>query len=322
MLLSAYFTDKTKEIKVQCSIAEPSALEGFLFASHDAGATWQDMSTGLPDEVQPRAIWTSDDGIFLGASNGLYRGTTSPITPMWKKDPFDQAWISGIYTGAKGPYLVSFSKGFFQFHKATGTWKNMHHALKDKSVHTVFETSDGKLFVGCDSGLFVSADGGTSWQTSLNQQIVRSMIEVDGILVIATRHALLRSTDGGKVWERVHTNPGSPLQITHTSQGILAIVEGQEFAGIWTPNEILFSADQGETWQPMTGSFPESFASIYQIASFGQFLFACTREGIFRSADRGKTWEQVRNRPDNNKGNMYKLEVNDQVLFALMIDGC
>jgi hypothetical protein len=48
---------------------------GIIYHSSDGGKTWEDISTGLHDSLKPNSLSVHEGELWLGASDGLYRGT-------------------------------------------------------------------------------------------------------------------------------------------------------------------------------------------------------------------------------------------------------
>ena len=59
----------------------------------------------------------------------------------------------------------------------------MHNSLEDHTVRTVLETPDGVVFVGCESGLYKSADGGNSWKQVYAEDGINSLAVSGGVLI-------------------------------------------------------------------------------------------------------------------------------------------
>ncbi len=65
-----------------------------VFKSTDGGQTWQDISQGLPanlqkDSIRGNGFFTNDKGLFLKVGNGLYHSTPNATAPpFWTKEIF------------------------------------------------------------------------------------------------------------------------------------------------------------------------------------------------------------------------------------------
>lgn len=295
----------------QDSVKAPPSVATIVFQSVDGGQTWQDASAGLPAGLEVWGLSTVGSEVFLGATTGLYRSSTTPATPVWQKETFLGTPVSNIFPGRAGVYALNYDNGLFQeVLSGTGMWKPVYTALKNKGIRTIVETPDGAVLIGCDSGIFKSADGGQTWKQVFEGTMVISLFASGDVLVGSGYQGVLRSTDGGEHWEVVLDR-----HILAKRAGIIGdrffTILGTEDPFVLTPegitNRLLTSADGGKTWQridgdaaplPVQGNYNmdqrlSQVRDIYDIIQVGGDLFCSFDTGIFRSSDQGKTWELV-----------------------------
>jgi len=156
----------------KCSISRPTQRHGMcsasaaniVFQSTDGGQSWQDVSAGLPVDFGVGRVFADGGNVFLVSDGGLYHRSSVSLAPEWEKDWFLNESVSDVYPGSAGLYASSYQTVFFQKLPGTDIWKPMHNALKYKTVRTVLETSNGNIFVGCESGIFGSSDWGKTWE--------------------------------------------------------------------------------------------------------------------------------------------------------------
>ena len=147
-----------------------SVAANIVFQSADGGQTWQDFSAGLPPKLAVGRVYADDNSIYLASENALYYRGTALVAPVWANDFFLGEHISDIFPGKNGLYATAYGDGFFKGIPGTNFWNPMDHALRDKTIRCVLETPDGTVFVGCESGLYKSADGGKSWDQMLAKE--------------------------------------------------------------------------------------------------------------------------------------------------------
>lgn len=289
-----------------------------VFQSTDAGQTWQDVSAGLPANLPVGRAFADGNEIYLASESGLYHRSTALVAPVWEKEFFPDEKITNIFPGQNGLYASIYSSGFYKGLPGTGIWNAMHNTLSDKTVRTVLETPDGTVFVGCESGLYKSADGGNSWKRVFAESQINSLALSGNVLVSGITGGLMRSTDGGEHWEQVLTGHGSAYGTEHIEGGFITITDGGNWQG-GKPSKTFASTDEGKTWQRIDTGLP-LVRNIHDIVQTGNYFFCSTDAGIFRSSDSGKTWELVRASVDEKE--IFHLAVSGQIVFAVQVFGC
>lgn len=310
-----------------------SVASNIVFQSNDLGQTWEDVSAGLPEALEVSRVLVVDGEIILTAETKLLRSSTSAEAPHWKNELLQNLSITNIFHGKSGLYASSYDKGFFKEIPGANVWVPMHYGLLDKTVRSIMETADGTLFVGVESGLFKSVDGGNSWKQVLEGTGVNALAEAEDVLICATYEGLSRSTDGGEHWDLVLTEDKGAWNTKYIGNAIVSIAQGD--GGFWKKsvrsNRLRLSTDKGKTWQcideglthiPELGHVTEagnSFRSINDIEQLGKYLFCSTNTGIFRSDDMGKSWELLRR---SNGKEMLELAVSGNRIYAIQVVGC
>lgn len=241
-----------------------------VFQSLDGGQSWQDVSAGLPEDLQVGRVFAGGWEVFLLSDSGLYRSSAAFPAPTWEKEVLLSKTISDIFPGRAGRYAFSNENGLLLQLPGTGIWAPVHSALKGKTVRTLLETSDRTIFAGCDSGLFKSADGGETWEKVLAEGTITSLVDADGVLVGGGFRGLLRSTDGGKTWERM--DKSFPL-----AQNIYDLEKAGKYLFCSLKAGIFRSSDRGKTWELVRPSYGEG---RFDLAVSGQTVFAVMVAGM------------------------------------------
>ena len=298
----------------------PSIYQDYLITSVDGGTTWQGLTNGLISESRPGSVIVAGDTYFLGTMDGLYTSHTNLPVATWHKESGPDQDVTGIFPGKDGVYATSHWRGFYH-QQPNGQWSPMHTNLEDKTVYAILETGNGLLYIGCESGIYVTNNHGQSWQPVFDPGAVISLKEFDGTLFACTGNALWRSTDR-KAWFQSMADELYPFMITASQEGLISIANGPEFARYRPPREVMLSTDSGHSWNPMFKALPASLRSINDIATVDNHIYASSNLGIFRTSDKGAHWQHLVALPDDNKGNFYKLIVNGRQLIALRLQGC
>ena len=296
-----------------------SGALNIVFKSTDGGQTWQDISEGLPENIQADYIqrdqlFVNDDGLFLQDSNVLYHNRPNSTTPFWQKatSPDDNR---SIPPGKTGTFAYRWDGHFSRKSTGTQVWSPVYLSAPLTKMRNVFRTASGAVFIGAGLGLLKSIDSGKTWNQVYSGGWVMKLVESNGILMATSEHGVLRSTDEGETWESVLNEGGVGIAIEAIKGGFAAINYNTESK----TRRVRTSYDGGTTWEAIDASLPADYgvASIVELDGY----FLCGHpEGIFRSKDKGLTWKRLLP-PITNK--TYNLFVTGDIIYAIPIrEGC
>src|SRR5258706_3516138 len=162
---------------------------------------------------------------------------------------------------------------------------------------------DQTLFAGTNNGIFVSADGGQTWQTAFMPISSSAVVAIsfspdyaaDGIMLAGTMEdGIFDSNTRGLRWQN---NGFGLLDATVFSLGFSPNFTRDTAVFAGTDTTLYFSYNGAMAWKQMT--FPEGLApalSLVVSANFeqDQTLFVGTEtQGLQRSTDRGRTWHAL-----------------------------
>jgi photosystem II stability/assembly factor-like uncharacterized protein len=148
----------------------------------------------------------------------------------------------------------------------------------------------GLLFVGTDNGVVLYSEPGAAgrWlrigQELRGASIAALWIDIDNptIVLAATGTALLRSTDGGALWEPIHGVPSGLLAGSKADPAMVTCLAAD--------GRVFRSTDAGETWL-LVGSMPGTTARVLLATADNQLaLYAATGNQIWASGDGGQSW--------------------------------
>ena len=178
--------------------------------------------------------------------------------------------------------IISFSQEFWSTTGSISATSNVFRLATD-SQDRVFACVNG-------TGVFVSANEGTSWTNSpFNGYTFRDILVTSSDDVyVAAGNQVFRSIDHGNTWTDVSTGlSGADIYSVAVDD------DGRLFAGTYG-TMIYRSLDNGNTWQALTTGL--SNQTVYVSIAFNSqgHIFAGTNGAhIYRSTDHGNTWERV-----------------------------
>jgi photosystem II stability/assembly factor-like uncharacterized protein len=296
---------------------DKAGAANIVFKSTDGGQTWQDISEGLPenlqgDGVQRDGFFANDSGLYLRAGNGIYHSKPNSTAPFWKKEIFSDKQGS-IAPGKTGIFAYNYDGQFLQKINGTSVWSPIYTDFQQKEVRAVFETAGGTVFIGSDNGLFKSTNSGKTWKQVHTGGWVMKLVEQNGVLMATSQNGILRSTDDGENWDCVLNEGGVGNAVAPIKGGFAAITSNTQLMA----RTVRASYDGGKTWQPIDAGLPASLriASIIQV---GDYFFCGHPTGIFRSSDKGKTWKLLLPSIENK---VFNLSVSGNVIYAIPGNG-
>ncbi|SOD93173.1 WD40/YVTN/BNR-like repeat-containing protein [Spirosoma fluviale] len=286
-----------------------SGLVNLVFKSTDGGQTWQDISKGLPEGSQGDGFFATTKGLYLQAGNGLYHSNPNSTAPFWEKESFPDQH-SSIAPGKTGIVAYNYYDGqFLQKINGTSVWSPMYTNVQERQVRTVFETVGGTVFIGSDKGLLKSTDSGKTWKRVHSGGWVIKMVESNGVLMATSQKGIIRSTDDGENWDCVLSEGGVGIAVERIKGGFAAITYNTQSE----TRRVRTSYDDGKSWQPIDADLPASL-SIASIIEVGGYFFCGHPTGIFRSSDKGKTWKLLLPSIDDK---VFNLAVSGNVIYAI-----
>lgn len=308
-----------------------SVASNLIFQSKDGGQTWEDISQSLPGHEQPEGFFAGESELYLRINNAMYRSQSNLKTPVWEKETGLDPRCNSIAFNRSGVMAYNYDGQVYQKMSAA-SWLPIYTNFKKQTLRTIFETSDGTVFIGSDNGLYKSTDKGQSWNPVQKQGWVMEMVESDGVLIATGQKGIMRSTDKGEHWEWVISEGGVGIAVERIKGGFAAI----SFNSRINSRRLHISLDKGKTWQAIDAELQPSL-SLSSIKQIGNYLICGHPDGIFRSSDLGKTWSIVHSSvdnvykltasrnilPSNDNRKVFKIYVSGYVLYAVASDsGC
>ena len=296
------------------SVIPATKGERFIFQTVDAGDTWQDISMGLPHDVQDGRLFVSGQQVIFKAENGLFHTAINSSTAVWKEAVILDQKIPYVFPGLNALYGYNPASGFFKEMQGSGIWMPLGNTLGGKVVNDFVETTDGVIVIASPSGIFKSIDGCKTWKHVFIDSWVSDIIATDGFMYAGGANGMWRSVDGGEHWEMIKRDMGDVYQLTRIDGGLAAIFTGDPSASKGSKSQVMISYDKGMTWQPIDQNL-RAGKYIYDFEKAGDYLFCSKDTGVYRSADNGKTWELVRPSKDKER---VELAISGKTVYVLL----
>lgn len=345
ILISSYAKSKVNQKQAQATssaVSEQAGSQEFievsgqnkqvpelLYQSADGGDTWQNLSSGLPDNINISRLYSRGSEIFLGTYDGLvyhcfdlHKGqwTRENIGGLFKKDA-----ITGIFGGSAGPYISVDHHGLFKRVPGTGFWQPVAPSVfKDLQIHDFLETPDGHLYIASGAGIYRSDNEGLSWKYVFKSGWASSLIYSEGVLLATATQGIIRSQDGIN-WTCTLADAGAVYK-TGAAKGTFSAMR---LAAPWVKSQknsswanasddilLTRSADKGKSWQKVSISGLHT-KQLDDFVQAGRYLFCSHRGGISRSDDGGKTWKLIWKQRNDSEMDRMDLIIDGAVMYAL-----
>jgi photosystem II stability/assembly factor-like uncharacterized protein len=199
-----------------------------------------------------------------------------------------------VYTGLPDGIVVSRDRG--------QTWQRRERGLPERGKYTQVVRSDrtrqGRVMIGCETGIFLTENGAESWKRVLvTAETVNDLQQSphDPKLWIAVTQSAgaLISRDAGATWKPVDAVPAAKALYNVTFDAR----EPRRLAIASWNYGLLLSEDGGATWVPRHAGLPgEGTPRVWRTAidpDNGQLYAAVFGEGLHVSTDSGRTWRPV-----------------------------
>src|SRR5260221_1487542 len=202
-------------------------VANIAFKSTDGGQTWQDISEGLPENLQRDGFFANESGLYLRAGKGLYHNKPNYTAPFWTKEIFPDDRRS-IAPGKRGIVAYNGDGQFLQRINGTSVWSPVYTNFKGKEVRTLFESDGGAVLIGTANGHFKSTNSGKTWKQVHTGSWGMKVVESNGVLMATSQKGIIRSTDDGENWDLVISEGGVGIAVEIIDGGFAAITYNTE----------------------------------------------------------------------------------------------
>jgi hypothetical protein len=274
-----------------------------ISVSTDAGATWSQLSDGLPESSYgPLFVYQfyNEAGLVAAATvKGLYMLEDGRWVGV------DDGFVTGIGIDDQGRRYRAVLDGVRRSTDGGQTWERANRGLINTTV-TALIADGSTLVASAAAGLYRSDDRGLSWQRT-GQGWVVEMVRAGGVIVGRGEHGtnvgLVRSTDGGRTWQDANVGIEHPMMaltdiaygdgswyasytdVTHGRRPLDSITGG-----------LYRSTDDGASWSAVGEGLPvhgDTTLAVNHVAVAGRSILAATFHGLHLSYDGGESWSLV-----------------------------
>lgn len=294
-----------------------------LYLSHDKGKTWLHKNYLLnihntANSISKSLFAATNDGLYIAEATGTVRPPMFPgqeVTMV--KTNQNKNFGETIYAAIGSEFFASNDDG-----KSFELLKKFRN-LQNNYIST-FYASDKLIIIGTQNALYVSSNGGKSWNKEPSAPII-SIFGVGKTVYAGTTTGLMATFDEGSTWKSLDFGKGEAsvsaiyaendtIYIDVPFSGILvsrdlgvhwSALANTEKWGIVTA--ITKSADQktllvvhdgkvqstqdvGASWKTLT---PSTFSVDSLMISENDYYVGTEYSGLYTSNDQGKNWKRT-----------------------------
>jgi len=274
--------------------------DGGPWRSFDDGVTWEERRRNLPTfTLYGLCVSESDEDFQIAASqdNALFGETGGDWTYIPLIGDGMDCFIDP--TDSSRLYGETQNGGLHRSTNGGASWVQIDGPVDGSPIWVAaFEMDPNdypRIFTARSTGIWRSTTQGATWlNVSSHRARSISVSPVDGNVVwtLSNSSGVWRSDDGGIDWEKSLAWPMPGLETRILADPVDPAAAFVTVAGYATGNpHILRTVDAGESWQDVTGDYPDQPANTILVdPDLPTHWYVGSDTGVWRSTDGGAHW--------------------------------
>jgi photosystem II stability/assembly factor-like uncharacterized protein len=306
------------------SVVFASACSG-IYKSESAGDLFHKLQ-GIPFSARRTRVLKQDPAnpatVYAGTTEGLWKTLDSGKT--WKHVTNSEVVVNDVLIDPRNSnrvLLATDRSGVMASDDGAQSWTPSNHGYTHRYVSSILSDKNdpNSILVGVVNdrewgGVFVTHDGGSSWQqksTGLGGRDVFALQQAaNGALIAGTNKGIFLLDRGATQWRPINNIVAekTPARLVKGKKGakavktpavvVRSVLDARVSDVEVTPKRwlaatgagLLISSDQGKTW---TGGPVLGKTDFISVESNGELIVAATRANVLYSTNNGATWQQA-----------------------------
>jgi photosystem II stability/assembly factor-like uncharacterized protein len=272
-----------------------------VMESSDFGATWKDLSVGLPRLPCSLEVATARNGLLMfvsGQGLGVQRSLDGGVSWQSADRGLGGSAVSAMAIRPRtGAVYAVVGSAVYLYSGTSSSWISASSGLNGSPIASLsFDTEpDSLLYAGTAAGVFRSADGGGSWTPMPKTygpypvEFFDAHLSIRTRMFTATSAGLFVSTDRGSTWK-----PSRPERVQYRIRSLTYCMDNAGIIHAITRGEgIIGSSDGGLSWETNRyGLRSNDILGITRDRENDRLMYCWTADGEgYRSTNRGMEWD-------------------------------
>lgn len=220
---------------------------GKLILSEDQGNTWQNISTGISEDLASIQVVSGTTAYILGQHGSLLKSedgaktwfpTTRPLTSYFNRKPM-------FFPSAEIGYILN-DQSIFKTRDGGKRWQKFEYQTSSRFSDVYFINDQEGYICGSDKLLLHTTNGGETWK-EIKVEILGEYTHFSSVTfherntgyITTSNGELIKTKDGGKTWNRYSVLP---------AQGGKLVFSDREPAWLLSLGTLFKSKDKGINW--------------------------------------------------------------------------
>ena len=265
-----------------------------IYRSTNNGTSW----TGTYSQSSALSIVKNSGGaLFANRGPAILQSTDHGMTWTVRTIMYNSVRrsITAIVLNSDDSLFAVTQVGVFRSGNGGINWTHLTNGFPDRQGWSLVSDTNGTLFAGSDSCVFVSTNKGNSWiRKELSDGSIKFLASGpdNSVYAAIAGKGIFRSTDTGESWSSISSNLPNEAILSIASLAVTAAPSSQSVVLVGTNSGLYRSTDSGTTWA--LSSDGVSSRTVQSLSVFGNYpysvLAGINGEGIFRFSTNSKLW--------------------------------